>query len=112
MISISKLLSSQTNNIFFNQQPQFQLAGISNIENNNVDSSSIFEDLSIWFAVPKSRISKSRKRMKHQRYKVVHKTNITHCPVTGEVTLMHKLPPNWKKYVDEFGFHSEMVEKK
>lgn len=54
----------------------------------------------IWFAVPKRKHTRSRKRMKttaHKRLKL--KKNIVFDPRTGEVTLKHKLPFNWKDYL-------------
>ncbi|CAJ1951678.1 unnamed protein product [Cylindrotheca closterium] len=54
----------------------------------------------IWFAVPKRKHTRSRKRMKttaHKRLKL--KKNIVFDPRTGEVTLKHKLPFNWKEYL-------------
>ena len=54
----------------------------------------------IWFAVPKSKISHSRKRMKTTRQKRIPlKKNIIFDPRTGEVTLKHKMPANWKDYL-------------
>ena len=54
----------------------------------------------IWFAVPKSKISRSRKRMKTTRQKRIPiKKNIVFDPRTGEVTLKHKMPFNWKDYL-------------
>ena len=54
----------------------------------------------IWFAVPKSKISRSRKRMKTTKQKRIPlKKNIVFDPRTGEVTLKHKLPFNWKDYL-------------
>lgn len=54
----------------------------------------------IWFAVPKSKISRSRKRMKTTRQKRIPlKKNIVFDPRTGEVTLKHKMPYNWKDYL-------------
>ena len=54
----------------------------------------------IWFAVPKSKISRSRKRMKTTRQKRLPlKKNIVFDPRTGEVTLKHKMPFNWKDYL-------------
>jgi ribosomal protein L32 len=54
----------------------------------------------IWFAVPKSKITRSRKRMKTTAQKRIPlKKNIVFDPRTGEVTLKHKLPFNWKEYL-------------
>lgn len=64
--------------------------------------SSLLQDLSngIWFAVPKSKHSKSRKRKKTTAQKRLPlQKNIVLDPQTGEVTLQHKLPPNWKEYL-------------
>ena len=53
-----------------------------------------------WFAVPKSKHTRSRKRMKTTRQKRIPlKKNIVFDPRTGEVTLKHKLPFNWKDYL-------------
>lgn len=57
---------------------------------------------SIWFAVPKKRVSKSKKRMKTTwQKKIKKKQNIVFDKRTGELTLMHHLPKNWKKYLPE-----------
>ena len=54
----------------------------------------------VWFAVPKSKVSRSRKRMKTTKQKRIPlKKNIIFDPRTGEVTLKHKLPFNWKDYL-------------
>lgn len=58
------------------------------------------DDYSVWFAVPKSKHTRSRKRMKTTRQKRIPiKNNIVFDPRTGEVTLKHKLPFNWKDYL-------------
>jgi len=54
----------------------------------------------IWFAVPKSKISRSRKRMKTTSQKRIPlKKNIVFDPRTGEISIRHKLPFNWKDYL-------------
>ena len=54
----------------------------------------------IWFAVPKRKHTRSRKRMKTTTHKRLPlKKNIVFDPRTGEVTLQHKLPFNWKDYL-------------
>merc|ERR1719464_1759970 len=54
----------------------------------------------IWFAVPKKKVSRSRKRMKTTVQKRIPlKKNIVFDPRTGEVTLKHRLPFNWKDYL-------------
>jgi ribosomal protein L32 len=63
-------------------------------------SPSLWQDSWIWFAVPKRKHSKSRKRMKTTAQKRIPlKKNIIFDPRTGEVTLRHKLPFNWKDYL-------------
>ena len=58
------------------------------------------DDFSVWFAVPKRKHTRSRKRMKTTRQKRLKvKKNIVFDPRTGEVTLMHKMPFNWKDYL-------------
>jgi ribosomal protein L32 len=61
---------------------------------------SVFDNLSIWFAVPKRKTSHGKKRLRtiyHKRIKV--KNSIITDPRTGEITLMHRLPYNWEKYL-------------
>lgn len=54
----------------------------------------------IWFAVPKKRVTRSKKRLKTTvQYRIKLKENIVTCPRTGELTLRHKLPAAWKKYI-------------
>uniref|UniRef100_A0A6T7HG03 Uncharacterized protein n=1 Tax=Attheya septentrionalis TaxID=420275 RepID=A0A6T7HG03_9STRA len=87
-------------------QFQFQLAGMGGALPNNVlqppqlhkPTSSLLD--AIWLAVPKSRVSRSRKRMKTTISKrIVAKKNIVVDGRTGELTLKHKLPFNWKEYL-------------
>lgn len=69
-------------------------------QQNNQPTSSVFDNLSIWFAVPKRKTSHSKKRLRtiyHKRIKI--KNNIITDPRTGEITLMHRLPYNWKDYL-------------
>jgi ribosomal protein L32 len=64
------------------------------------DDTSDGDDYSIWFAVPKRKHTRSRKRMKTtSQKKLPLKKNIIFDPRTGEVSLMHKLPFNWKDYL-------------
>ena len=54
----------------------------------------------LWFAVPKKKVTRSKKRMKTTAQKRIKlKKNIIVDPRTGEYTLMHKLPFNWKEYL-------------
>jgi ribosomal protein L32 len=58
------------------------------------------EDYSIWFAVPKRKHTKSRKRKKTTVQKrLLVKQNIMFDRRTGEVTLSHRMPFNWKDYL-------------
>jgi ribosomal protein L32 len=85
---------------FFLRQSAPQLCGMPSFQEAPVD-----DDSSIWFAVPKSKISLSKKKMKNYNKRIIQaKQNITTCPRTGEVTLKHKLPFNWKEYIPEFDY--------
>lgn len=83
--------------------PQLSLAGIhldvpSSTDDDELGNSAL-ED-SLWFAVPKKKISKSRKRKKTTLQKAIKaKTNIVVDRRTGELTLKHKLPYNWINYL-------------
>ena len=60
----------------------------------------LLDQLSIWFAVPKQKISRQKKRMKTTRQRRIPlQKNIITDPRTGEVTLRHRLPFNWKNYL-------------
>ena len=99
----------QINRFFPPVAPQLQLAGFP-LEN-GFDSYSSSGDVAekannptwqdaLWFAVPKSKISKSRKRMKTTRQKRIKmKDNIVIDKRTGELTLKHCLPYNWRNYL-------------
>ena len=54
----------------------------------------------LWLAVPKKKVTRSKKRMKTTAQKRIPlKKNIITDPRTGELTLQHKLPFNWKDYL-------------
>jgi ribosomal protein L32 len=56
----------------------------------------------IYMAVPKSKVTRSKKRMKTTVQKRIPlKHNIVIDSRTGEVTLRHKLPFNWKNYLPD-----------
>lgn len=75
---------------------QLQLAGVAPLVNSNT---SLSLD-SLWFAVPKSKVTRSKKRMKTTwQNKIPIRKNIVFDGRTGEVTLQHKLPFNWKEYL-------------
>eukprot|EP00584_Thalassiosira_punctigera_P020963 CAMPEP_0172574498 /NCGR_PEP_ID=MMETSP1067-20121228/136734_1 /TAXON_ID=265564 ORGANISM="Thalassiosira punctigera, Strain Tpunct2005C2" /NCGR_SAMPLE_ID=MMETSP1067 /ASSEMBLY_ACC=CAM_ASM_000444 /LENGTH=122 /DNA_ID=CAMNT_0013367127 /DNA_START=160 /DNA_END=528 /DNA_ORIENTATION=+ len=102
-------LRRQINRFFPPAAPQLSLAGMPLDYNyDGVESSpSLSEDIdrlsledALWFAVPKSKISKSKKRMKTTLQKRIKpKQNIVIDKRTGELTLKHKLPYNWKNYL-------------
>lgn len=54
----------------------------------------------LWFAVPKQKVTRHKKRLKttlQKRIKLRH--DIITDPRTGETTLRHKMPANWKDYL-------------
>ncbi|KAL1410355.1 hypothetical protein Q8F55_004363 [Vanrija albida] len=63
----------------------------------------------ITLAVPKSKISHSRKSMRSAHKGIKNKTNLNHCPACGTVKLAHNLCPQcysaisrrWKKEARE-----------
>ncbi|GMI11987.1 hypothetical protein TrVE_jg13992 [Triparma verrucosa] len=85
--------------------PRLELAGHSlpaSTQTATQPLSDLFDAL--WLAVPKSKISRSKKRMKHGRYKLKNKTNIIRDRITGEWTLRHRLPMNWKMFARADGY--------
>ncbi|GMH54314.1 hypothetical protein TrLO_g6416 [Triparma laevis f. longispina] len=83
--------------------PQLELAGVNSLSTAApAPLSDLFD--SLWLAVPKSKISRSKKRMKHGRYKLKNKTNIIRDRITGEWTLRHRLPMNWKMFARDDGY--------
>ena len=90
----------------FRQASEFQLQPLlipaSQAAETVPDSTGWGGDLSdaLWFAVPKKKVTRSKKRMKTTSQKRIKlKKNIITDPRTGEYTLMHKLPFNWKEYL-------------
>jgi len=69
----------------------------------------------LWLAVPKKKVTRGKKRMKTTVQKRIKlKKNICIDRRTGEMTLMHKLPFNWKEYLprmEDFGLTSPAVNK-
>lgn len=56
----------------------------------------------IWFAVPKSKISRQKKRTKSTlRDRIPLRKDIIVDPRTGETTRSHRLPFNWEEYLPE-----------
>ena len=93
----------------FRPTPQLSLAGVGGVDidpsalappssSSSGGGASLFDAL--WLAVPKSRKTKGKKRMKTTNQKrIAKKANIITDARTGETTLMHKLPFNWKEYL-------------
>ena len=85
--------------------PQVALVGGDSFERDpeDKDRNEVDYDTSIWFAVPKKRMSKGKKRMKNylKRTALKFKDNIVTDGRTGELTLRHHLPFNWKDYLPE-----------
>ena len=54
----------------------------------------------LWFAVPKSRVTRHKKRLKTTAQKRIPlRQDIVTDPRTGETTRLHRLPFNWKDYL-------------
>lgn len=86
---------------------QLQLAGAS-IESGTIDKSNTSTRTGdptsiadcLWLAVPKRKVTPGKKRMKTTNQKRIKRKN--HIIVdgrTGETTLRHRLPFNWKEYL-------------
>mmetsp|Transcript_15358 Transcript_15358/g.19483 ORF Transcript_15358/g.19483 Transcript_15358/m.19483 type:complete len:113 (+) Transcript_15358:169-507(+) len=90
---------------FFQPQPQLALApAISSLPVEGLTPSSLSSSPTVadclWLAVPKSKITRSKKRMKttlQKRIKV--KNHVMVDSRTGEMKLRHCLPLNWKEYL-------------
>eukprot|EP00520_Triparma_pacifica_P019615 CAMPEP_0118651536 /NCGR_PEP_ID=MMETSP0785-20121206/10838_1 /TAXON_ID=91992 /ORGANISM="Bolidomonas pacifica, Strain CCMP 1866" /LENGTH=131 /DNA_ID=CAMNT_0006543995 /DNA_START=207 /DNA_END=599 /DNA_ORIENTATION=+ len=82
------------------------------VGSSSTSASSTLDDLisSLWLAVPKSKISKSKKRIKNHRYKLKNKTHIMKDPATNEWTERHRLPINWKFYLRPDGYGKKNVD--
>jgi ribosomal protein L32 len=95
----------------FRPSPQLALAGVGGVDidpsafappsstgTSNGGGAGLFDAL--WLAVPKSRKTRGKKRMKTTNQKrIAKKANIITDARTGETTLMHKLPFNWREYL-------------
>ena len=54
----------------------------------------------LWLAVPKKKVTRHKKRLKTTVQKRIKlRRDIITDPRTGETTLRHKMPFNWKKYL-------------
>jgi len=61
------------------------------------------EEDAFWFAVPKKKVTRHKKRLKTTAQKRIPlRKDIVIDPRTGEVTLKHRLPANWKNYLPKF----------
>ncbi len=95
-------LQRQIDRFFPPIAPQFSLVGMHHNLDYHCPSASAESPLedSLWFAVPKKKVTRGKKRLKttlQKRIKV--KDNIVIDKRTGELTLKHKLPYNWKNYL-------------
>ena len=105
---ISTVLFNTSKNVinFFRppQYPQFALAGLDqtiSIPPPEVNSAPTLTDC-LWLAVPKRKVTRSKKRMKTTNQKRIKpKEHIIVDKRTGELTLRHRLPFNWKDYLPE-----------
>ena len=80
--------------------PQYALAGIGLVVMDSPPSPSTLPNPALWFAVPKNRTTRRRKRVKNWNKRQIYiKQNIIRDPRTGELTLMHRMPFNWKDYL-------------
>jgi ribosomal protein L32 len=103
-------IQRQINRFFPPIAPQFSLVGIHHnldyycpsASAEEVDVSTTLSPLedSLWFAVPKKKVTRGKKRLKTTLQKRIKlKDNIVIDKRTGELTLKHKLPYNWKNYL-------------
>jgi len=81
----------------FAPQPLLQLAALPGVEVELWNEA-------LWFAVPKKKVTRSKKRMKTTRQnRIPLRHDIIADPRTGEATLRHKLPFNWREtYIPKF----------
>ena len=94
---------------FWSQSPQFSLsldtiAHPSPAYPSTSSSSSILDVImnAIWWAVPKRKVSPGKKRMKTTlQNRISTKSHVIIDRRTGEYTLRHRLPWNWKDYLPE-----------
>lgn len=106
-------LRQHINRFFPPVAPQLSLAGvpshyfdINSLNNADSTTSSILEE-ALWFAVPKKKVTRGKKRLKTTLQKRIKmKNNIVIDKRTGELTLKHKLPYNWENYLPENAEHA------
>jgi len=72
---------------------------VSDLDLDDVD----VDDLSTWhFAVPKKKVTRHKKRLKTTVQKRIElRRDIVTDPRTGEISLRHKMPSNWREYLPE-----------
>mmetsp|Transcript_14602 Transcript_14602/g.26463 ORF Transcript_14602/g.26463 Transcript_14602/m.26463 type:complete len:99 (+) Transcript_14602:156-452(+) len=80
---------------FLAPAPSLQLAGMGGMQ--------VLQE-SLWFAVPKRKVTRSKKRMKTtKQYRIPLRQDIIADPRTGEPTLRHRLPFNWREsYIPKY----------
>jgi ribosomal protein L32 len=62
---------------------------------------SLFDE-ALWFAVPKKKVTRHKKRLKTTVQKrLKRRTDIVFDGRTGQITLMHKMPFNWRDYLTD-----------
>ncbi|KAL7560828.1 hypothetical protein ACA910_013314 [Epithemia clementina (nom. ined.)] len=85
---------------FFLPLPAVVQAGYGQLYLPPTSSSSIVPNPAIWFAVPKNRVTRSRKRIKNwKKRQIPIREDIVRDLRTGEITLMHRLPFNWRDHL-------------
>ena len=82
--------------------PQLELAwaGVAAPQLEPASSSSLLNDLAVWFAVPKKRRTRHKIRLRTTvQNRIKLRQDIVTDPRTGELTLRHRLPHNWFDYL-------------
>lgn len=95
MQHVVKFVRSLTENVFDRFRPmygnQFNFCGVDGPVSNNTNFMDLL-DTSVWFAAPKSKVTKSRKRMRLYFKRPLK--NIEHfekCNICGDTKLQHRL---------------------
>ena len=96
-------LSNSLSLIFRNQFMQYIEPSIIGSPTNSliefIPNTNVLNDY-IWLAVPKRKVSPGKRRMKTTNQKRIKtKSHVIVDKRTGEVTLRHRLPFNWKSYL-------------
>jgi ribosomal protein L32 len=102
MSFLTRRLLSLADSVCTRLQWQFMQPALAGLPSQALDNGAPLDGLfsHLWLAVPKRKVTRSRKRMKTTIQKRIPlKRNIVTDRRTGETTLMHKLPFNWKDYL-------------